>query len=98
VTGASLFEVVDSIEPDRAGGQLARFLAAQHQPAARRRAEAVVGGLTGARPRPATTEVLRHRIGTVIRTDQRRIVMRWCDWADAVPARPVRARARRSAR
>jgi Phosphotransferase enzyme family len=34
VPGASLFEVVDSIDRDRAGRQLARFLAALHQPKA----------------------------------------------------------------
>ena len=34
VPGASLFEVVDSIDRDRAGRQLARFLAALHHPAA----------------------------------------------------------------
>src|SRR5262245_23963649 len=40
VTGASLFEVVNSIDRDRAGRQLARFLAAMHQPSARARVEA----------------------------------------------------------
>jgi len=43
VPGTSLFEVADSIDRDRAGRQLARFLTALHHPAARRRAEAVVG-------------------------------------------------------
>jgi len=35
VPGASLFEVVDSIDRDRAGKQLASFLAALHHPVAR---------------------------------------------------------------
>jgi len=35
VPGASLFEVIDSIDRDRADRQLARFLAALHQPQAR---------------------------------------------------------------
>jgi aminoglycoside phosphotransferase (APT) family kinase protein len=86
VPGRSLFEVVGSIDRDRAGRQLASFLAALHHPAARERAEAAVGTLSGARLPPATTEVLRGRFGTWARPDQRRTVMRWCDWADATLA------------
>jgi len=88
VPGSSLFEVIGSIDRDRAGQQLARFLAALHHPAARQRAEAVVGKLTGAQLPPATTGALRERFGTWIRPDQRRILLRWCDWADAVLASP----------
>ena len=88
VPGASLFEVVDSIDRDRAGLQLARFLAALHHPAARQRAEAAVGRLTGAHLPPATTGILRDRFGRWARPDQRPAVMRWCDWADAVLASP----------
>jgi aminoglycoside phosphotransferase (APT) family kinase protein len=88
VVGASLFEVVDSIDRDRAGQQLARFLAALHHPAARQRAEAEVGKLTGAQLPPATTNTLRERFGTWIRPDQRHTVIRWCDWADAALASP----------
>ena len=86
VPGASLFEVVDSIDRDRAGRQLACFLAALHQPAARERAEAAIGRLAGPRLPPATTRVLRDRFGTWVRPDQRRTIIRWCDWADAVLA------------
>ena len=86
VPGESLFEVVDSIDRDHAGRQLAWFLAALHQPAARERTEAAIGKLSGAQLPPATTKVLRDRFGTWIRPDQRRTVMRWCDWADAVLA------------
>jgi aminoglycoside phosphotransferase (APT) family kinase protein len=86
VPGASLFEVIGSIDRDRAGQQLARFLAALHHPAARRRAEAVVGRLTGAQLPPATTRTLRERFGWWVRPDQRRIIMCWCDWSDAVLA------------
>jgi len=86
VPGASLFEVVDSIDRDRAGRQLARFLAALHHPAARQRAEAAVGTLTGAHLPPATTGILRDRFGRWARPCQRPAVMRWCDWADAVLA------------
>ena len=84
----SLFEVVDSIDRDRAAEQLASFLAALHHPAARERTEAAVGTLTGVQLPPATTGTLRDRIGTWIRPDQRRAVMRWCDWADAALASP----------
>ena len=38
VAGAPLFEVIGSIDRDRAGRQLARFLAALHHPVARQRA------------------------------------------------------------
>ena len=88
VPGASLFDVVGSIDPDRAARQLVRFLAALHHPAARQRAEAAVGPLTGPVLPPATTQTLRDRFATWIRPDQRRTVLRWCDWADAVLAAP----------
>jgi aminoglycoside phosphotransferase (APT) family kinase protein len=86
VPGSSLFEVIGSIDRDRAAQQLARFLAALPHPAARQRAEVVVGKLTGAQLPPATTGALRERFGTWIRPDQCRILLRWCDWADAVLA------------
>lgn len=86
VPGASLFEVAGSIDRDRAGRQLACFLAALQQPAARERAEAAIGKLTGVQPLPATTMVLRDRFGKLIRLEQRRTVLRWYDWADAVLA------------
>jgi aminoglycoside phosphotransferase (APT) family kinase protein len=88
VPGASLFDVVDSIDPDRAARQLVRFLAALHHPATRRRAEAAVGELTGPVLPPATTQALRERFGRWVRLDQRRAVIGWCDWADAALASP----------
>ena len=88
VPGESLFEVVDSIDRDAAGRQLAWFLAALHQPSARERAEAAVGQLSGAQLPPATTKVLRDRFGRWVRPDQHQTVMRWCDWADATLASP----------
>jgi aminoglycoside phosphotransferase (APT) family kinase protein len=88
VPGVSLFEVIDSIDRDRAGEQLARFLAALHDPATRRRVEVVVGELTGAHLPPATTGTLRERFVRWARPDQRRTITRWCDWADAVLASP----------
>jgi hypothetical protein len=49
VPGSSLFKVIDAIDRGQAGQQLARFLAALHQPAARAAAEAAVGDLHGFR-------------------------------------------------
>jgi aminoglycoside phosphotransferase (APT) family kinase protein len=88
VPGVSLFEVIGSIDRERAGQQLARFLAALHHPEARQRAEAVVGKLTGPQLPPATTATLRERFLPLARPDQRRIITLWCDWADAVLATP----------
>jgi aminoglycoside phosphotransferase (APT) family kinase protein len=88
VPGASLFEVVGSIDRDRAARQLVRFLAALHHPVTRRRVEAAVGPLTGPVLPPVTTATLRDRFGTWVRPDQRRTVLRWCYWADAVLASP----------
>jgi aminoglycoside phosphotransferase (APT) family kinase protein len=88
VPGASLFEVIGSVDPDRAARQLVRFLAALHHLATRRRVEAVVGPLTGPVLPPATTATLRERFGRWVRPDQREAVVRWCDWADAVLALP----------
>jgi hypothetical protein len=65
-----------------------QFLAALHHPATRQRAETTVGPLTGPVLPPATTATLRDRFGTWARPDQRRTVIRWCDWADAVLASP----------
>jgi Phosphotransferase enzyme family len=88
VPGTSLFEVAGSIGPDHAARQLVQFLAALARPAARQRPEAAVGPLTGAQLPSATTRTVRERLGTWIRPDQRRTVVRWCDWADAVLGSP----------
>ena len=88
VPGASLFDVAGSIDPDRAARQIVRFLAALHHPATRHRVEAAVGPITGPVLPPAMTPTMRDRFGTWIRPDQRRTVIRWCDWADAVLASP----------
>ena len=91
VPGASLFDVVGSIDLDRAARQLASFLAALHRPASRERAEAAVGPLTGIEIPPAATGVLREWFGTRVRPEQYQLVLRWCDWADAVLALPAPA-------
>ena len=88
VPGSSLFEVIDTIDRERAGQQLAGFLAALHHPAARQHAEAAVGKLTGAHLPPATTATLRERFAPMARPGQRPSIMRWCDWADTVLTSP----------
>ncbi len=87
VPGSSLFEVIDSIDRERAGQQLAWFLAALHHPAARQRAEAVVGKLTSPQC-PQPRRQLARAVRAVARPGQRQIIMRWCDWADAVLTSP----------
>lgn len=87
VPGTSLFAVADSIDRDQAGRQLARFLAALHHPAARERVEAETGPLPAARPLTATS-VLRDRFADLVNHERYRSVLRCCDWADAVLARP----------
>ena len=91
VPGRTLFGVVDSIDRGRAGGQLAKFLAALHQPGVRARVEAEIGEVPGAEhgsQHPATTGALRERFGGLVGHDRMRAVLRWCDWADAVLAQP----------
>jgi aminoglycoside phosphotransferase (APT) family kinase protein len=87
VRGTSLFTVVDSIDRDRAGMQLARFLAALHGDEAGRRVEAVAGPVPAWYPLAATS-ALRERFGRWVTPEQRRAVGRWCDWADEVLAEP----------
>jgi aminoglycoside phosphotransferase (APT) family kinase protein len=89
VPGASLFDVIDSIDPDRAARQLVRFMAALHHPATCQRAEAAVGPLTGPVLPPATTATLRDRLGRWIRPGQHQAVTRWCHWADNVLGSPA---------
>ncbi|WP_234384848.1 aminoglycoside phosphotransferase family protein [Streptomyces sp. MMG1121] len=86
--GASLFQVVDSIDRDQAGRQLARFFAALHDLSAGERPRLLSGRLTGAQLPPVTAGVLRERLVRWTQPEQRRTVMRWCDWAAAVLATP----------
>jgi aminoglycoside phosphotransferase (APT) family kinase protein len=91
VPGSSLFDVIHSIDRDRAGRQLATFLAALHHPATRARVEAATGRLPDAQSgpqHPASTEVLRDRFGRWVRPDQRDTLRSWYDWADATLAPP----------
>jgi len=88
VRGTSLFEAVDGIDRDQAGGQLARFLAVLHSDETRRRAEAAVGLVPAWYPL-VTTAALRERFGRLVTPGQQRAVERWCDWADEVLAPPV---------
>jgi aminoglycoside phosphotransferase (APT) family kinase protein len=82
VPGASSFEVVDSIDRDEAGRQLAEFLAELHA-AGERLPEVPAASL-----QPATTAVLREQFVKWARPDQRPAVIRWCDWADDVLRTP----------
>ncbi|MFG1817235.1 aminoglycoside phosphotransferase family protein [Kribbella sp. NPDC049174] len=88
VPGTALFDIVDSIDREHAGRQLAHFLEELQQAATRERIEAAVGDLPPAALQPATTDALRERFGRWARPDQRRTVERWCDWADEVLAPP----------
>ena len=88
VRGTSLFEAVDRIDRDHAGGQLARFLAALHSDQTRRRAEAAAGPVPAWYPL-VTTAALRERFGRLVTPGQQRAVERWCDWAEEVLAGPV---------
>lgn len=88
VPGTSLFAVADQIDPDHAGSQLARFLAALHGEQARRRAEAAIGPVSAWYPL-VTTTALRQRFGRLVTLGQQRAVVRWCDWADQILTRPV---------
>jgi aminoglycoside phosphotransferase (APT) family kinase protein len=84
VPGEALFEVVNSLDRDQVGRQLAHFLIELHRPATREQVEAVVGELPPAALQPATTDALRERFVKWARPDQRSAVIRWCDWADEV--------------
>ncbi|HEY2792703.1 MAG TPA: aminoglycoside phosphotransferase family protein, partial [Micromonosporaceae bacterium] len=87
VEGSSLFRVIDSIDRDRAGVQLAQFLAALHEPATLRRIESAPKAGDGP-GYPLAAAVLSERIRPFIRPGQHATVGRWCDWADAVLAEP----------
>ncbi|GAB3924330.1 hypothetical protein GCM10029976_015880 [Kribbella albertanoniae] len=88
--GQALFDVVDTLDQDEVGRQLAEFLGALHDPGTARRVEAALGGLPSASMQPASTNVLRDRFPRWIRADQQDAVRRWCDWADDVLTAPRR--------
>ncbi|MEV0285880.1 MULTISPECIES: aminoglycoside phosphotransferase family protein [unclassified Kribbella] len=88
VPGEALFDVVDSLDRDDVGRQLARFLGELHHPATRKRVEPAIGEVPPAALQPATTDVLREQFVRWTRPDQRPAVLRWCDWADDVLATP----------
>lgn len=87
VRGSSLFEVVDAINRDHAGMQLARFLAALHSDQVRQRVQAVIGMVPAWYPL-VSTSALRERFGRWVTPEQQRNVVRWCDWADEILAAP----------
>lgn len=87
VRGASLFKVVDSLDRDYGGLQIARFLVALHSDETRLRVEAVTGGVPAWYPL-VTTSALRERFGRLVAPEQQRKVACWCDWADETLTEP----------
>ena len=94
VPGTSLFEVVGSIDRDRAGRQLACFLAALHQPAVLKRAEAAAGRFTGPELLSAARVMawhLRNALGDALWRTEAGIALADHrtppEWADDVAAR-----------
>jgi hypothetical protein len=90
VAGSSLFRVVDGIDRDQAGEQLARFMAALNSDSTRDLLTRTVPGLATPVPQATTTQ-LRERLGRYIRPGQREPVLRWCDWTDQVLSVPAEA-------
>jgi aminoglycoside phosphotransferase (APT) family kinase protein len=90
VAGSPLFGVVDAIDRDQAGAQLARFMAALHSEATRELLARTVPGMTSPVPQ-ATTAQLRERFPRLARPGQRASVRRWCDWTDQVLSVPADA-------
>ena len=91
VTGSTLFDVVNSIDRDRAGVQLAQFVAALHRRTTRRCVEVAIGDLPDAHQgpqHPTSTTVLRDSFARWIDPKQQQRVKRWCTWADAALAVP----------
>jgi len=89
--GQTLFDVVDSLDRDEVGRQLAEFLGALHETATADRVASALGGLPPVSLQPASTAVLRDRFLRWIRPDQQPVVLRWCDWVDDVLAVPGEA-------
>jgi aminoglycoside phosphotransferase (APT) family kinase protein len=80
VSGSSLFQVIDSIDRERAGAQLAEFLVALHAQPAHEQPKPYAG---------ETTAAIRDELGRWLRPDQTDRVRDWCDWIDAVLAVPA---------
>lgn len=87
VEGMSLFKILDSIDREYAGEQLAYFLTALQEPATARDIVAAIGNVPAVSP-PPTTASIRLRSGRWIRPEQYRSIAEWCDWADAVLQQP----------
>jgi aminoglycoside phosphotransferase (APT) family kinase protein len=88
VAGSSLFRVVESIDRDQAGEQLASFMAALNSETTRDRLTRAGARLAAPVPQAATAE-LRERFLRYIRPGQRPWVLRWCDWTDQVLSVPA---------
>lgn len=91
VTGASLFQVADAIDRDRAGRQLAEFLAALHRPEVLGKIRSTMGVVPAAQDgpqHPPPARVLRERFAALVRPEQARIVDALCDRAESIVAEP----------
>ncbi|MGZ0152743.1 phosphotransferase family protein [Kribbella sp. WER1] len=82
VPGAALFDVVDTIDRNEAGRQLAHFLAELHRAGER------LPDVPPAPLQPPSTDTLRAKLGHWILPEQVATVLRWCDWTDEVLATP----------
>lgn len=87
VAGSSLFEVVDSIDRDVAGWQLAEFLVALHYPETVGQIERTLGNSDS--PFQSVPDDLYPRVEAWVRPDQLPALRRWCSWADDVLSRPA---------
>jgi aminoglycoside phosphotransferase (APT) family kinase protein len=70
--------------------ELASFLAELHRPEVLESVTAVLGVVQVPEPQ-ATTATLRERMAPWIRPEQFDLVLRWCDWTDAILRSPAEA-------
>ena len=94
VPGRSLFEAVDTIDRERAGRDLGRFLAALHRTSTMAAVEAAIGELPEAgvgTQHPVGTAELRQGLGHHLTPYHWTLVVDWCDWADATLAQRLPA-------
>lgn len=88
------YAAVAAARPDHVeaiAAQIARFLAQLHAPTTHVRAEMEMDSLTAMPERGlhASTEDLRVRFTPMLTSGQRRLVNRWCDWADEQLSAPA---------
>lgn len=89
VSGQAGFTAPGSLPPNQIAQQSAAFLAVLHSRDVRKRLAVVVGG-TPPSELSAETAQLRDRLPRVVRPDQRRRILAWCDWVDDTLTAPRR--------